>query len=150
MASTYSMLYVHLVFSTKKRRHLLLPGTRERVWAYIAGIAKENRIMPVEIGGVVDHCHALVSMPTTLSHARLAQILKGGSTFWIHQTFPELDGFCWQDGYGAFSVSRSQVDKVAKYIRGQEAHHLRQSFEDEYRELLKKHGVAYREEYLFD
>ncbi len=79
MPSTYSMIYAHLVFSTKKRRAVLIPGLHERVWSYVAGVAKENKITPIEIGGVEDHCHALVGLPTTLSHARVAQILKGGS-----------------------------------------------------------------------
>ncbi len=150
MASTYTMLYAHLVFSTKKRRAVLIPSLRERVWAYVAGVAKENKITPIEIGGVEDHCHALVGLPATLSHARLAQILKGGSSLGIHQNLPELQGFAWQDGYGAFSVSHSQITKVAQYIRGQEAHHHHQSFEDEYRQLLKKHGIPFREEFLFE
>ncbi|MBL8850174.1 MAG: transposase, partial [Planctomycetaceae bacterium] len=94
--------------------------------------------------------HVLIGAPPTMAPAKIAQLIKGGSSAWIHEEFPDLRGFAWQDGYGAFSVSKSAVPDVAAYIENQREHHQRRTFQDEFLELLKRHGVEYEERYLWD
>ena len=149
MANTFSHFYLHLVFSTKVASSLISPAFESRVWAYLGGIARHHGMTPIQIGGVDDHIHALVGTPTTLAPSSAAKYLKGDSSKWIHTEFRELDGFAWQDGYGAFSVSKSLVPTVADYIKRQREHHAKQSFEDELVELLRLHEIQYDERYLF-
>ena len=149
MANTYTCLHYHLVFSTKNREPWITADAEERVWAYLGGIAKENEMTPIRIGGIEDHLHVLVGAPPTMAPSKIAQLIKGGSSNWIRNHFPEWSGFAWQDGYGAFSVSRSNVDAVANYIRNQREHHRNTGYQTEYRALLEKHGVEYDERYLW-
>jgi putative transposase len=149
MANTYSQIYLHIVFSTKNRTPWIDVDIETRVWAYIGGIARKHKIAPIQIGGIEDHVHALVGSPTTLSPSQIAKHLKGESSIWIHREFRHLKEFAWQDGYGAFSVSRSEIPRVVEYIKNQRQHHKSQSFEDEYVALLKLHGIEYDEQYLF-
>ncbi len=104
----------------------------------------------LEIGGVTDHVHMLVSLPSTLSIAKAMQLIKGGSSKWVHDSFPEHRLFSWQVKYGAFGVSVSLLDKTIQYIRGQAEHHRKMTFQEEFLALLKKHGIAYDERYLWD
>ena len=150
MANTYTSLHYHLVFSTKNRERWIYPEIEERVWSYLAGIAKQNKMTPIQIGGVEDHVHVLLGASPTLAPSKIAQLVKGGSSAWIHDTFPDMKAFAWQDGYGGFTVSRSNVESVADYIRGQREHHRSRTFQDEYLALLQKHGVRYDEKYLWD
>jgi putative transposase len=149
MANTYTCLHYHLVFSTKNREPWITADAEERVWAYLGGIAKENEMTPIRIGGIEDHLHVLVGAPPTMAPSKIAQLIKGGSSNWIRDHFPEWSGFAWQDGYGTFSVSRSNVDAVANYIRNQREHHRNTGYQTEYRALLEKHGVEYDERYLW-
>jgi REP element-mobilizing transposase RayT len=103
----------------------------------------------IEIGGVADHIHILLSLPPTTSVSKAMQLVKGGSSKWVHETFPEQWRFGWQVKYGAFSVSVSQLEKTMRYIRAQEEHHKKLSFEQEFLALLKKHRIAYDERYLW-
>lgn len=103
----------------------------------------------LQIGGVEDHIHALVLAPPTLAPSKIAQLLKGGSSLWIHTEFPEIRSFAWQDGYGAFTVNKSILSDVERYIQNQREHHSKISFQEEYLEFLKKHGVDYDERYLW-
>jgi putative transposase len=150
MANTYTSLHYHIVFSTKNRERWIYPEIEERVWSYLAGIAKQNKMTPIQIGGVEDHVHVLLGASPTLAPSKIAQWVKGGSSTWIHDTFPEMKAFAWQDGFGGFTVSRSNVESVADYIRGQREHHRSRTFQDEYLALLQKHGVSYDEKYLWD
>ncbi len=150
MANTYTSLHYHLVFSTKNRERWINPEIEERVWSYLAGIAKQNKMTPIQIGGVEDHVHVLLGASPTLAPSKIAQMVKGGSSAWIHDTFPDMKAFAWQDGFGGFTVSRSNVESVADYIRGQREHHRSRTFQDEYLALLQKHGVSYDEKYLWD
>jgi putative transposase len=150
MANTYSQIYLHFVFSTKNREPFIRPDIEQRVWAYIGGVAKHHGIVPIQIGGIDNHVHALVGSPTTLSASQVAKHIKGDSSFGIRREFPGMSDFGWQDGYGVFSVSRSALSGVADYIKRQRDHHSSQSFEDEYVSLLRKHGVDYDDRYLFD
>src|SRR6266511_2407041 len=129
---------MHCVFATKERHPWLNPELQERLWKYLAGIARENRMKAVAIGGVADHVHILVSVPSTLTIAKGMQLLKGNSSKWIHETFPSLRHFGWQDGYGAFSVSVSGVDETVRYIQNQAVHHRKISFRDEVETFLKR------------
>ncbi len=103
----------------------------------------------VEIGGVEDHVHILLSLPATIPVSKAMQLIKGGSSKWIHETFPDQRLFSWQEEYGAFSVSVSQLDKTIAYIRRQPEHHRKVTFQEEFLLLLKKHGVEYDERYLW-
>ena len=148
MANTYTSLYYHIVFSTKNRVAYLKPKIEQRIWAYIGGVARIHKIVALQIGGVDDHIHALVKAQPNVSVSQVAQFLKGDSSRWIHQTYPELRGFAWQDGYGAFAVSKSNVNEVIDYIRNQREHHMRTDFKEEYSNLLSVHGVDCDERYL--
>jgi putative transposase len=149
MANTYSSLFYHVVFSTKNRIAFIRPEIEARVWAYIGGIARKHKMTTIQVGGVDDHIHALVLAPPILAPAEIAKRLKRDSSKWIHETFANLQDFAWQDGYGAFTVSKSNVPVVVSYILNQRAHHQTQSFQDEYLEFLQKHGVEYDERYLW-
>ena len=150
MANTYTSLHYHIVFSTKNRERWITPDVEQRIWAYLGGIAKENRMKPLQIGGVEDHVHVLLGAPPTLAPSKIAQLIKGPSSGWIHDTFPAMKGFGWQDGYGAFTVSKSNVPEVAAYIQGQREHHRGKTFQEEYLALLRKHEIEYDERYVWD
>jgi len=149
MANTYTSLRYHVVFSTKNREMWIKPDVEERIWAYLGGIAKRNGMMPLRIGGIEDHVHLLLGAPAVLAPAKIAQLIKGGSSAWIRETFPRMKGFGWQDGYGAFTVSASNVLSVVEYIQGQREHHRGRSFQDEYRMLLKRHEIEFDERYAW-
>src|SRR5437867_675686 len=150
MAHTYTSLYYHLIFSTKRREPWLHEEIQDRVWAYLGGIARENDMTALQVGGVSDHVHALVLSRPTILVSRMLQLLKGGSSLWIHETFPSLRGFAWQDGYGAFTVSKSNIPQVIEYIKNQKEHHKTKTFQEEYLEFLREYGIEYDERYLWD
>jgi hypothetical protein len=116
----------------------------------MGGIAKENGIFPKCIGGVADHVHLLLALPTTMGIAKAMQLIKTGSSAWIHLTFPELRNFAWQQGYGAFSVGISQVPETIQYIEQQLEHHRTRTFKDEYLAFLKRHGGILDDKYLWE
>ncbi|MCB1230657.1 MAG: IS200/IS605 family transposase [Verrucomicrobiae bacterium] len=151
MANTYTSLDYHIVFSTQSRQALIHTGMEERLWAFMAGIAKNNGISPKRIGGVEDHVHLLVAIPPTLTVSKAVQLIKGGSSAWVNdQGIVEASSrFRWQEGYGAFTVSPSKVAEVSAYIANQREHHRRRSFQEEYREFLDRHGIDYDERYLW-
>jgi REP element-mobilizing transposase RayT len=146
---SYISSYFHCVFSTKERRPLIVPELRDRLWPFMGGIARQNKMKAIEIGGVEDHVHILLSLPSTMAVSKAIQLIKGGSSKWVHETFPEHRLFAWQEEYGAFSVSVSQLDKTIEYITGQEAHHRKLTFQEEFLALLKKHRIEYDEKYLW-
>jgi len=150
MANTCISLHVHIVFSTKNRAPLINAEWRGCLRAYLGGIAVEYKMKPLEIGGVADHVHMLVSLPSTISLSKAVQLLKGNSSKWINETFPGNGRFQWQEGYGAFSVSMSQIPDTMEYIRSQEQHHRKKTFQAEYLAFLKKHGIEYDERYLWE
>ena len=149
VSMSYVSSYFHCVFSTKERRHLISPELRERLWPFLGGIARQNKMKAVEIGGVEDHIHILISLPSTMAVSKALQLIKGGSSKWIHETFPEHRLFAWQEEYAAFSVSVSQLDKIVEYIKGQAGHHRKMTFQEEFLALLKKHRIEYDERYLW-
>ncbi|MGE0104535.1 MAG: IS200/IS605 family transposase [Blastocatellales bacterium] len=148
MADTYSSLFYHIVFSTKNRQRFIRQEIETAVWSYIGGIARKNKMKALQVGGVEDHLHALIMAPPKVAPSQIAQYLKGGSSHWLRRQFHGLDEFAWQEGYSVFSVSRSNLERVAGYIRRQRQHHDKKQFVDEYRDLLERHGINYDERYL--
>jgi REP element-mobilizing transposase RayT len=149
MANTYTSLHYHIVFSTKNRELWIERGIEQRVWAYLGGIAKQNKMTPLQIGGIEEHVHLLLGAPAVLAPAKIAQLIKGGSSAWIREALPGMKGFGWQDGYGAFTVSKSNLPSVTEYIQHQREHHRTRSFQEEYRALLKRHGIECDERYAW-
>lgn len=149
MGHTYSSCLMHCVFSTKSRHKTISSQLRERLWAYLGGIARKNAMRALAVGGTDDHVHILVSLPATLSVSNAVQLIKGSSSKWIHETFPSCRDFAWQEGYGAFSISMSGVKDTISYIDTQEEHHQRTTFEEEYLAFLKRHEVEYDERYVW-
>ncbi|MBC7822217.1 MAG: IS200/IS605 family transposase [Planctomycetaceae bacterium] len=139
---------MHVVFSTKERQPWIKPEIQDRLWPYLGGIARENKMKALKVGGVEDHVHILLSLPSTLAIAKAVQLLKGNSSKWIHETFPKLKTFEWQEGYGAFSIGVSGVEDTIKYIDNQAKHHRKKSFKDELKAFLKKHELQYEERML--
>jgi REP element-mobilizing transposase RayT len=150
MSHSFVTSLYHCVFSTKGRRRLITPDLQNRLWPYLGGIARENRMTALTIGGVDDHIHLLLALPSTLPIAKAMQLIKGGSSVWIHDTFPEHRYFSWQEGYGAFSIGISQVEHTTAYIQSQADHHRKRTFQEEFVSFLKKHGMEYNEQYLWD
>ena len=148
MANTYTSLHYHIVFSTKNRQPFLSKEIRDRLFPYLGGVARKNGTTALEIGGVADHVHLLLSIPAALALSKVAQLIKGGSSHWLKETFANLNAFAWQDGYAAFTVSRSQIDDVRAYIRTQAEHHRTKTFAEEYRAFLARHHIQYDERYL--
>jgi REP-associated tyrosine transposase len=137
LAHTYVQAVMHVVFSTKERRKLIAKQKQPSVWAYLAGICQRYGILVHEIGGMEDHVDMLIQLPPTIALSDAVAEFKQGSSKWMGSRFS------WQRGFGAFSVSASNLNKVIRYIRDQEAHHRGMSFDEEYLALLKKHGVAF-------
>jgi len=129
---------------------MIEPALGQRLWAYLGGIARQNQMKAIEVGGMPDHVHVLLSLPSTLSIAKALQLIKGGSSKWVHDTFPEHRLFRWQVKYGAFALSVSLLDKTIQYIKNQQAHHRKMTFQEEFVALLKKHQIAYDERYLWE
>jgi putative transposase len=146
MSHSYAQNIVHLVFSTKERRKLISAELRPALWAYVAGICKRNEIFVHAVGGLDDHIHSLIQIPATLALAKVVLTIKSNSSRWARE---RTRNFEWQEGYGAFSVSASNVSTVEQYIRNQVMHHRKMSFAEEFAALLKKHGVEFDARYVF-
>ena len=144
MAHTYANNFIHCIFSTKERKPLLTTERMSELFAYMGGIAKGEGFDLICAGGTSNHIHLLIALPPKVALATAVQKLKGSSSRWMGSRFS------WQVGYGAFSVSPSQVPAVKKYIGNQEIHHRKRSFEDEFIALLRNCGVDYEARYIFD
>ncbi len=149
MANTFTSLHYHVIFSTKNRELLIHQDIEQRVWSYLGGIARENDMKALLVGGIENHLHLLLGIPAALSVSKALQLIKGGSSGWMKENLPGMGSFAWQDGYAAFTVSKSQVPEVEEYIRGQREHHRVKTFEEEYRTFLDRHEIDYDEEYVF-
>jgi putative transposase len=150
MANTFTSLHYHVIFSTKHREPWISPDHEERVWKFLGGIARENGMKALLIGGMPDHVHLALALPPAQSVSKALQLLKGGSSKWIKDNLPQMRGFAWQDGYGAFSVSKSNLPEVTAYIQNQREHHRIKTFQEEFLAFLVRHGVEYNERYLWD
>ena len=149
MSQSLSKIWTHLIFSTKNRYPFLSnPAIRKDMHAYLASILKAHHCPTLIVGGVADHIHALFVLSKNDSIANIVYELKRSSSKWAKTQ--GLQKFHWQSGYGAFSISESHVEKVRAYIASQEQHHRRKTFEDEFREFLKKYNVEYDERYVWD
>ncbi len=145
MAHSFSRIHIHLIFSTKDRRNIIAKEWQPRLWAYLAGICENQEMISLAVGGTENHVHVLLHVPPKIALAKAVVLLKANSYKWMDEHGKD---FSWQEGYGAFSVSASNLDQVTRYIQNQEAHHRKTSFEDEFRALLRKHGVEYDPKYL--
>ncbi|HEY0702094.1 MAG TPA: transposase [Candidatus Acidoferrales bacterium] len=143
MAHSYAQNILHIVFSTKDRHQLISKELQPRMWSYIAGICKADAIFVHVVGGSDNHVHLLIQLPANWTVAEGINLIKSNSSKWAGNKF------AWQQDYAAFSVSASLVPAVVRYIRNQEAHHKRMSFDEELIALLKKHGVEYDPKYVF-
>jgi REP element-mobilizing transposase RayT len=150
LSQSLASILVHIIFSTKTRLPLIRSEIKQELYAYIVSIARSYDSHVHEIGGVNDHVHLLLSLPRTMSLSKLIEEIKKGSSKWIKTKGTFYNDFSWQRGYGAFSIGRSNFDPLSKYIKSQEEHHSKVSFQDEYRILLKKYGVAFDEKYIWD
>ncbi|MBK7762946.1 MAG: IS200/IS605 family transposase [Bacteroidetes bacterium] len=150
MANTYTQLYIQFVFSVKGRANLIHESFRDELEKIICGIIANHKSKTYAIYCNPDHIHILVSMHPTMSPSKLMEQVKSGSTNWLNDKKYIPSKFSWQDGYGAFTYSKSQIDQVVKYILNQPIHHKKESFREEYLLLLEKFEIAYDDKYLFE
>jgi REP element-mobilizing transposase RayT len=146
MSHSYPNLLVHCVFSTKERRDAIPEELRDKLWKYLAAIGKSHKLPVLEAGGTANHVHLLLALPADAPLSRAMQTLKANSSRWMGDHGVD---FWWQQGYGAFSVSASNADRVRDYIRHQAEHHRKRSFEDEFVALLSGSGVNYDPKFVF-
>lgn len=147
MASSLTSLNIHYVFSTKNREKVIEPVIRARLWAYMGGIARNHKMVPHAIGGTGDHVHLLLTLPPNISASKAIQLIKAGSSKWVHEEFPDFSNFKWQSGYGAFSVNVLNFERIIHYIHHQEEHHQEKTYEEEYRSFLEASRVEFDEKY---
>jgi len=145
-----SKVIIHVVFSTKNREPWIDAAVQSRVHAYLATICRDLGSEALSVGGVADHVHIVTMLPRTLSQAQLIEGLKKPSSKWIKTLGTRYRRFSWQRGYGVFSVSPSQLGGVLEYLQRQEEHHRARTFQEEYRELLRKHHIEFDERYVWD
>jgi putative transposase len=150
MANTYSQIYIHIVFVVKGRQNLIPKSKREELQRYITGIVQNRGQKMLAVFCMPDHSHILTGLKPSIALSDLVRDIKAGSSNFINDNKWVNGKFSWQEGFGAFSYSRSQIDTVIKYILRQEEHHRRRTFKEEYIELLKKFEVEYDEKYLFE
>jgi REP element-mobilizing transposase RayT len=150
MGHTYTNLLLHITFSTKERRPLIHDPFRDRLHEYLGGIVGEEFGRPIRIGGTENHVHGLLVLRANVALSEAMAKWKSLSSGWIHKTFPEEQDFAWQEGYGAFSVSESNAEKVREYIANQIEHHRKMTFEEEFVALLKRHGIDYDPRHIWD
>ena len=149
MANTYTQLYVQCVFAPKYRAALLLPKWDERLREYISGIVRNNKHKMLAINNMPDHLHLFVGLNPNQSISEMMRLIKGDSSEWINKENLTARKFQWQEGYGAFSYAKSQLNDVIKYIANQQEHHKKITFLDEYKIMLQKFDIEYDERYIF-
>lgn len=150
MAGTYSKVYIQLVFAVKGRQNLLLKGWRTELFKYISGIITNKGQKSIIVNGVEDHVHILIGLKPAMAIADLARDIKNNSSKFINDKRFIKGKFQWQEGYGVFSYSEEQIDRVYKYIENQEEHHRKASFKEEYKDFLTQFNIDHEDKYLFD
>ena len=150
MPQSLSFILIHVVFSTKDRKPDLDSAIRPALYAYLATVARNAGCECYRVGGVADHVHLAIRFSRTLTTAKLVEELKTASSKWLKIQSPALAAFGWQRGYGAFSVSASDLEALRQYIDNQEEHHRKRTFQEEYRAFLAKYGIEYDERYVWD
>jgi REP element-mobilizing transposase RayT len=148
MSHTYCCSLFHCVFSTKERRKTIVPEIQARLWAYMGGIAREHQMKALGIGGMEDHVHLLLSLPSSLSIAAAMREIKSASCRWMHESCA-MKEFEWQEGYGAFSIGWTQAETTLAYIARQEEHHRKSDFQAEFIAFLNKHRIGYDPRYVW-
>ena len=148
MSDSYTNLLYHIVFSTKERRPLITPEYEPRLYEYIGGTIRGLGGVSLELNGTADHVHLLAKLRPDRALSDVLRKLKANATGWMHDVFPEVKDFSWQRGYGAFTVSQSNVEEVRNYLRRQKEHHAKISFRDEFIQFLKANGIEYDERYV--
>jgi len=149
MPRTNTNLLTHCIFSTKDRARSIAPEMERQLHAYLGGIVRQIGGKAFAINGTADHVHMLVALPPTVTISEAMRVVKSNSSAWAHERGPERAKFAWQAGFGAFSVSRSNVPAVAKCIGQQKAHHRKLTFQEEFIELLRRHKIDHDERYLW-
>ncbi len=150
MSQTFTGLYIHYVFSTKNRRMIISPEVQRGLYEYIGGIVQKKGGVLIKAGGWGNHIHLLISQPKNVAVSELIREVKSSSSKWVHETFSFQRRFAWQTGYGAFSVSKSNLESVKAYIEGQIEHHRTKTFKEEVLAFLKKHDLPYNERYMWE
>jgi putative transposase len=149
MSQSLVKIYVHIVFSTKNRAHLITPSIEDKLHGYLAGICHELECHAIQIGGYRDHIHVLCALSKKIVPINLVEELKSHSSKWIKTQDDAPREFYWQNGYGAFSVSPTELDRAQQYIKNQHEHHKVVSFQDEYRAFLNEYKVSFDERYVW-
>lgn len=150
MPGTYSQILCHIVFSTKHRDPCITPDVAGRLYPYMGGIVRAEKGVLYDMGGIEDHVHMYLRWRPDATVSDLMRTVKARSSKWIHDTFPKLAAFGWQEGYSVFSVSKLQEEAVKKYIAGQAEHHKKENFNSELLRLLRAHGIEFDERYVFE
>lgn len=150
MANTYTQIYIHLVFAVKRREALISSTWRERLHKYITGIIQNQGHKLIAINTMPNHAHIFIGMKPDAALSDLVRDIKRDSTNFVNNEIRLHGKFCWQEGFGAFSYSQSQIDTVARYILDQEEHHRRRTFREEYETMLKEFKVEYDDKYVFE
>ncbi|HFE65182.1 MAG TPA: IS200/IS605 family transposase [Caldithrix sp.] len=150
MAHTFYSLHYHIIFSTKHREPLIDNSLKDRLFAYMAGIINNGNGFTRKINGTADHVHILADVKPKIALSNLLRDIKSNSSGWVHDTFPEKSKFGWQIGYGIFSVSESNIERVIDYIENQEEHHKKRTFKEEFLKFLQRHHIEYDESHLWD
>ena len=150
MANTYTQIYVQIVFAVQGRQNLISENHKNELEKYICGIIKNKKSKPLAIYCNPDHIHILIGLHPTISISDITRDIKTGSSKWINENHWMIGRFRWQEGYGAFTYSKSQIDIVVKYILNQREHHNKTTFREEYISILKKFGIEYDKQYLFE
>jgi REP element-mobilizing transposase RayT len=148
MSDSYTNLLYHFVFSTKERRKLITVEYEARLYDYIGGIIRGLGGISLELNGTEDHIHLLAKLRPDRAISDVLRDLKSNATGWMHDVFPSVKNFCWQRGYGAFTLSQSNVEEVRTYIRHQKEHHQKISFRDEFIQFLRENGIQYDERFI--
>ena len=149
MPNTYTQIHIHFVFAVKYRDSVIQTSWKDELYQYITGIVRNNKHKLLSINGMPDHVHILIGIRPSQSISDLLQDIKGSSSKWINEKRFIKTRFEWQEGYGAFSYSKSQIKTVIEYIENQELHHQKKTFREEYLEMLQKFEVDYDEKYIF-
>jgi putative transposase len=150
MPQSLARLHIHLVFSTKSREPFITDAVRDSLHAYMATVLQNLGCAPVLINSVEDHAHLLFDLARTVSISRVVEDVKKASSRWLKTQGPNFAAFAWQSGYGVFAVSESNVEAVREYIANQREHHRKKSFQEEYRQFLERHRIAFDERYVWD
>ena len=150
MAQSLSKIYLHIIFSTKNRLKIIKPEIERELYTYIAGILKNLDCSAIQIGGTSDHIHILNTLSRSITISDMVGLIKKDTSKWIKKKGQKFNKFYWQNGYGVFSVGQSKLNTLKSYIANQKEHHMKISFQEEYRKFLKEHRIIYDEKYLWE